>query len=69
MESPFGTAPPLGLDASENDEITMIWTQVQERVALLATKEGKEINNGLEIDNVIDNLDASMEKEEESPTT
>ena len=40
----------------------------QERVALLATKEGKEINNGLEIDNVIDNLDASMEKEEESPT-
>ncbi|CAG8365215.1 unnamed protein product [Penicillium salamii] len=67
-ESPLGSAPPLGLDASENDEITAIWAQVQERVAMLGIKEGKEINSGLEIDDVIANLEASQEKEEESPT-
>ncbi|CAG8375941.1 unnamed protein product [Penicillium salamii] len=35
---------------------------------MLGMKEGKEINSGLEIDDVIVNLEASQEKEEESPT-
>lgn len=33
----------------------------------LSAREGKEINDGLEIDDVIANLESSQEKEEESP--
>ena len=57
----------MGFDASKDDEITAIWAELQARVALLARRENKEINNGLDIDDVIANLDASQEKEEESP--
>ena len=67
LSPPLGSAP-LGLDATENEEITIIWSQVQERVRLLAEREGKGINAGLEIDDVIANLESSQEKEEESPT-
>lgn len=67
LSPPLGSAP-LGLDATENEEITAIWSQVQEKVRLLAVSQGKEINNGLEIDDVIANLESSQEKEEESPT-
>jgi hypothetical protein len=69
FESPFGSAPPSGLDVSENDEITAIWAQVQARVALLAANEGKTINSGLEIDDVLANLDALHEKKEEFQRT
>lgn len=47
LESPLGNAHPLGLEASDNDEITAILAQVQERVAMLAMKKGKYINGGL----------------------
>ncbi|PLB48802.1 hypothetical protein P170DRAFT_425812 [Aspergillus steynii IBT 23096] len=67
LSPPIGYAP-LGSDATENEEITIIWWQVQERVRLLAEREGKEINVGLEINDVIANLESSQEKEEESPT-
>ncbi|KAJ5110586.1 hypothetical protein N7532_001121 [Penicillium argentinense] len=58
---------PLGSDATANKELTKIWLQVQEKVSQLAESEGKKVDKGLEIDNVLANLDASQEKEEKSP--
>lgn len=62
----LGSAP-LGLDATANEEITAIWAQVQERVRQLAESEGKEVNDGLEIDDVLANLESSQEQPEQSP--
>lgn len=62
----LGSAP-LGLDATANEEITAIWAQVQERVRQLAESEGKEVNDGLEIDDVLANLESSQEQPEKSP--
>jgi ABC-type molybdate transport system substrate-binding protein len=59
---------PLGIDATENAELTKIWLQVQEKVSQLAAREGKQVKNGLDVDDVIANLDASQEKKEESTT-
>ncbi|KAJ5093414.1 hypothetical protein N7456_009275 [Penicillium angulare] len=39
---------PLGSHAIENEEITKIWAEVQDRVRQLSAREDKEINDGLE---------------------
>ena len=67
LASPVPGSVPLGLDAAANKEVTAIWLQVQEKVRQLAVSEDKEVNNGLEIGDVIANLESSQEKEEKSP--
>ncbi|CAG7957071.1 unnamed protein product [Penicillium nalgiovense] len=68
LDSTVSGGVPLGLDATGNEELTKIWLQVQEKVSQLARNEGKEVNKGLDVDDVIANLDASQEKKEDSPT-
>ncbi|KAL3472463.1 hypothetical protein BJX99DRAFT_262251 [Aspergillus californicus] len=58
---------PQGKDAAQNAEIAEIWAEVQDRVQKLAEHEHKEVRPGMEIGDVISNLDASQEKKEESP--
>lgn len=67
LASPVPGSVPLGLDAAANKEVTAVWLQVQEKVRQLAVSEDKEVNNGLEIGDVIANLESSQEKEEKSP--
>lgn len=58
----------MGLDATANEELTRIWLQVQEKVRVLAEREGKEVNDGMKISDVVANLDASQEEGENSLT-
>ncbi|KAF4772507.1 hypothetical protein HAV15_012239 [Penicillium sp. str.  len=58
----------MGLDATANEELTRIWLQVQEKVRVLAEREGKEVNDGMKIGDVVANLDASQEEGEKPPT-
>lgn len=67
LASPVPGSVPLRLDAAANKENTEIWLQVQERVRQLAVSEEKEVNDGLDIGDVIANLESGQEKEEKSP--
>lgn len=66
LASTVSAGAPFGLDASANEEIARVWQQVQEKVSQLAQSEGENVNGGLEIADVIENLEHSQEKEEES---
>lgn len=58
---------PFGPDAAMNEEIMEIWTQLQDRVAQIAIREGKPVKNGLEVDDVLETLDSSQQPDEKNP--
>ncbi|KAL4922840.1 hypothetical protein BDW62DRAFT_196848 [Aspergillus aurantiobrunneus] len=66
--SPLSGSIPQGKDADQNAQIAAIWAEVQKRVQKLAEHEHKEVKPGMDIGDVISNLDASQEKKPGSPT-
>ncbi|OJJ36091.1 hypothetical protein ASPWEDRAFT_156490 [Aspergillus wentii DTO 134E9] len=60
---------PLGLDASQNEEITAIWIQVEDRVRKLAYQQGKHVNPALGINDVLANLNAAQQPDKQDSET
>jgi hypothetical protein len=40
----------------DNEEIQKIWTEIQEKVASLAQRDGRPVNTGMEIEDVMGTL-------------
>lgn len=57
---------PQGLDARMNEEIAVIWAQVQSRVRQLASGDSENINPSLGIDGVLSQLDQAQPPREAS---
>lgn len=51
---------PAGTDPAINEQISAAWIEIRQRVQKLAELSGNKVNPGLEIDDVLANLDAAQ---------
>lgn len=50
---------PLGPALADNKEIQQIWAEIQEKVASLAQRDGRSVNTGMEIGDVMGTLEST----------
>jgi hypothetical protein len=56
---------PLGPALSDNKEIQQIWAEIQEKVASLAQRDGRSVNTGMEIGDVMGTLESTEHRDVE----